>query len=358
MTGWHFKSRPMITILFYPRKTERSADIGQFRKRSLPRRVLLTIFLLPLAVFSLASNAVAGGRRSVEWMQLSPASSPPPRSYLAMAYDAISARVIMFGGVNGTGYLNDTWSFDGSTWTKIGGSEAPSRRANAQMAYDSIRGKIVLFGGYNGSSYLGDTWIWNGATSQWTKANPIQSPTAVTGPMVFTLPGGAVGLFGGFDGRFYQAGFWRWNGSNWIRLTPAMVPYSRASAAVALNPLEKEVVLFGGLADINPVNTWTYQGSNWTMESPPVQPLWVYSASAAYDSVLNAIILFGGGSGGVDQNTTWAWIRSDWRQLRTMQSPPAREGAGMAYDAAIGRIVLFGGQDNVSYLNDTWEFNP
>ena len=62
-----------------------------------------------------ASIAAADRPALVGWIQLSPTNSPPARSYLAMAYDAVSGKIIMFGGYDGNGYLNDTWEFDGVT---------------------------------------------------------------------------------------------------------------------------------------------------------------------------------------------------------------------------------------------------
>ena len=64
-----------------------------------------------------------------------------------MTYDPASGKVIMFGGDNGTTYLNDTWSFDGTTWTQIATQSAPPARTAAQMTYDSVTQKVVLFGG-------------------------------------------------------------------------------------------------------------------------------------------------------------------------------------------------------------------
>jgi Galactose oxidase, central domain len=277
-----------------------------------------------------------------------------------MTYDPASGKIIMFGGVDNTGYLNDTWTFDGATWTEVTTQTSPPPRASAQMAYDHVTGKVVLFGGYNGTSYLGDTWLWDGATSQWTQAAPVHQPTPVTGPMLFPDPRGAVDLFGGFDGRFYQLVMWRWINSDWKRLFPPTVPFARAAAAVGSNPNIDQVVLFGGLGDVNPNNTWTYNGTNWSLRSPATQPLLVYAASAAFDPNINAVIVFGGGSGGVDQNTTWQWVApaGNWRHVVTGQSPRAREGAGMAYLPALGHVVVFGGQSSGTLLNDTWKFVP
>ena len=294
-----------------------------------------------------------------DWVELSPNDSPPARSYLAMTYDPVSGKTIVFGGFDGMGYLSDTWSFDGTSWTQIASQSVPPARAAAQMTYDSVAQKVVLFGGYNGTDYLGDTWLWDGSTLQWTQATPAHHPPAVTGPMLFPDPNGRADLFGGFDGHFYQLTMWQWNGSDWTQLSPPTVPFARASAAVATNTSTGQVVMFGGLADVNPNNTWTYDGVTWTEQSPAVQPPLVYAASAAFDPGLQGVVLFGGGSGGEDQNTTWLWdqVGATWTHLSTPQSPPAREGAGMTYDATLHHVILFGGQNNNVYLNDTWQLN-
>ena len=73
---------------------------------------------------------------AVTWSALTPAKVPGPRSYVAMAYDAASTKIVLFGGYNGTAYLNETWLFDGNTWSRVRTPVAPPARANAQMIYD------------------------------------------------------------------------------------------------------------------------------------------------------------------------------------------------------------------------------
>jgi hypothetical protein len=317
--------------------------------------VVLICYCISIAF---ASSAEAADFSVPDWIALSPANSPPARSYFAMTYDPVSGKVIMFGGFDGNDYLNDTWSFDGTSWTQIATQSAPPARTATQMTYDSVIQKVVLFGGYDGTNYLADTWLWDGSTLQWTQATPEHQPPAVNSPMLFPEPNGGADLFGGFDGQFYQLTMWQWNGSDWMQLFPPTVPSARASAAVATNTSTGQVVMFGGLADVNPNNTWTYDGTTWALQSPSVQPLLVYGASAAFDPGQQGVVLFGGGSGGVDQNTTWLWdqVAATWIHVSTEHSPQAREGAGMAYDAALDRVILFGGQDNNGSFNDTWEF--
>ena len=115
---------------------------------------------------------------------------------------------------------------------------------------------------------------------------------------------------------------------------PNTLPFARSSSAVGVDNVSKQIVLYGGLADVNPLNTWTYDGTTWTLESPAMQPLTVYAASAAFEPNLNSVVLFGGGDGGVDQNRTWSWTGSNWVRVISLPFTPAREGAGMAYDKA------------------------
>ena len=96
-------------------------------------------------VLLVASNA-AIAQSTPTWTQLSPTNSPPARSYVAMTYDPVSGKIIMFGGFDGRRHLNDTWAFDGTTWTHLR-TRGPLARAAAQMAYDAVTQKVVLFGG-------------------------------------------------------------------------------------------------------------------------------------------------------------------------------------------------------------------
>src|SRR5205823_3848227 len=112
------------------------------------------------SAMAFGSNAAVAGPRAF-WVELSPANSPPARSYLAMTYDAASRKVIVFGGFDGTTYLNDTWTFDGISWTQVAVSPSPPVRANAQMAYDSVTHKVVLFsGGCDELFYPPSSFVW------------------------------------------------------------------------------------------------------------------------------------------------------------------------------------------------------
>jgi hypothetical protein len=53
----------------------------------------------------------------------------------------------------------------GPAWLPPTTALAPHDRAGHALAYDAAHGTVVLFGGF-GSGYLGDTWVWNGTKWQ------------------------------------------------------------------------------------------------------------------------------------------------------------------------------------------------
>ena len=61
-----------------------------------------------------------------------------------------------------------------SNWTRI--TCSPDGRQGAAMAYDTASGNALLFGGYNGTGYMNDTWSFNSSTGKWTKLAPTVSP--------------------------------------------------------------------------------------------------------------------------------------------------------------------------------------
>ena len=102
----------------------------------------------------------------VNWIEKHPAISPPPTSGHALAYDSVSARVILFGGYdNGAFSRNDTWSWQGTTWTHVFPSTSPPPNTDYAMVYDEARREVVLFGGgsFPGADFdnYHDTWVFN-----------------------------------------------------------------------------------------------------------------------------------------------------------------------------------------------------
>jgi hypothetical protein len=107
----------------------------------------------------------------VNWTERFPATSPPPTGGHALAYSAIRAQVIMFGGYdNGAFSRNDTWSWNGTDWAQLIPATSPPARTNHAMVYDSTLREIVLFGGGSlpgaDSGNFNDTWVFEDPLSR------------------------------------------------------------------------------------------------------------------------------------------------------------------------------------------------
>jgi hypothetical protein len=171
-----------------------------------------------------------------DWRQLQPAVSPPARKDHAMVYDSATRRIVLFGGATGTwpiqNPLNDTWEWDGTSWTRRNPTTSPSARSSHAMAYDAVSQQIVLFGGNTGGyGYLRDTWAWNG--SNWSQNQATTGPASRSShAMVWDVARQRVVLFGGVFAvndfpRVYWTYYndtWEWTGRSWNNRSVATNP--------------------------------------------------------------------------------------------------------------------------------------
>ena len=261
-----------------------------------------------LHIETVASHGNVGlsgnGGLALDWTKQTPAAHPVGRDSASMAYDAATGNTVLFGGSCDAGgrafYSHATWTWDGSAWTKEAPAAHPSARYGAAMAYDAATRTIVLFGGDGSHAFLRGTttWTWDG--SAWTKHTPATHPPAGDGAsMAYDAATGNIVRYNGDT--------WTWDGSAWTKQTPATSPSpGRYGAAMAYDAATGNMVLFGGyLAPVAYRDTWTWDGSTWTKQTPATSPPARGFASMAYDAARRDIVLFGGFGTGHLLNDTW-----------------------------------------------------
>ena len=104
-------------------------------------------------------------------------------------------------------------------------------------------------------------------------------------------------------------------------------------------------------------NTWTdLQAKNY-----PGTCRTVAWAAMCYDPLNDQILLFGGGlatnpAGGAP---TWLYDCAEniWRRPKLKAEPPLRCNSPIVYDPATQSMIMFGGYDQAAALNDTWAFD-
>ncbi|MBC7771776.1 MAG: immunoglobulin domain-containing protein [Pyrinomonadaceae bacterium] len=115
------------------------------------------------------------------------ATGPSARQDFAMTYDPTAHKVVVFGGNGGAGRLGDTWEYDVATqtWAEFTPANAPSPRAAASMAYFPEVGAIFMFGGFDGTNFMNDTWRYDCATHTWRPVVGVLSPPQLQGYAVY-----------------------------------------------------------------------------------------------------------------------------------------------------------------------------
>lgn len=209
------------------------------------------------------------------WTQKFPLHSPPARAFSAMAFDAASGVVVLFGGaspgLDGTTVtLDDTWTWNGTDWTQLVVSTSPSPRLWSAMAYDAAHGQVVMYGG-TGSDYsaLGDTWIFQG--SQYTAL--VQQPINPDGTSVFKANRGVIPL------KFTLKNC----GVQTCTLPPAAIVVNRLSAEGGSSVVNEGEYIQNADA-----------GSNFRIDQPNCQYVYNLAASALGAGTYRVDIVIGG----------------------------------------------------------------
>jgi hypothetical protein len=276
-------------------------------------------------------------------------SQPLPRKHHAVAYDARSERVVLYGGATNEGQtLDDLWSWDGRQWTLLGRS-VPSA---GHLLFTDEDGTLVLAGGT-----LGITAPWDSGAWQIVMREPRRSGAAGTQD----VPRGRFVMHGGSPAPGEILGDTLEFDRNTWRRVAISGPLARMSGSMAFDSARAISVLFGGGAN-NPVQTfddlWEWDGVRWRQpEITSERPAGRSSAGMAYDSARREVVLFGGFDGERQSLAdTWLWNGSSWRRAE-VDGPSARHETYMAFDAARGVVVLFGGDSGAALLGDTWEWD-
>lgn len=316
----------------------------------------------PPPIQGLGSPAVAPPPK---WISVTNPNDTPTDSFGgAMAFDPTDNQTVYFGGC--AEYLcfeNQTWVFAHGTWTNVTNPhDAPPASWYPAMDYDANMGGVLLFGGENNlGSFQDTTWFYHGGV--WTNVTWVSTtnpPTLLAPTMAFDPApeeNGSV-LFGGVNGATDadSSETWIWEGwSGWVELSPSFSPPGTAYAAMAYDPADQEVVLYGaGQAD----STWElYSGQWWDVAPPGSTPAYRSSAQMVWDPELSVLVLFGGAYYPNEYAETWTFNGVRWSELSEPVAPPARDSAGFALDPTGHVPILFGGENFTTYaFNDTWVF--
>ena len=181
-------------------------------------------------------------------------------------------------------YKNDPWIYDVdcNTWTSMNPITAPPVRYRHAMVYDSENKVVVLFGGYAYGFMLNDTWIYNVTNNTWVNMKPSNAPSPrYNHAMAYDPINKVVVLYGGSSNGgetwTYSVNNNKWTNKN----PPPPTPGTKSSHDMVYDPVKKEVVL------IHSTSMWAYSvsGNVWTSRNPSNAPDLDYDDEAVYDNL-------------------------------------------------------------------------
>ncbi|MFQ5820207.1 MAG: Kelch repeat-containing protein [Candidatus Heimdallarchaeota archaeon] len=200
------------------------------------------------------------------WTNLSPATTPPARAMPRMAYDAESDRIILFGGMIWNAFpFNDTWAYDfnSNTWTNMNPPTMPVGRRQHAMAYDAESDRVILFGGNDENTDRPpteqgnhqDTWAYDYNSNTWTNMDPTEKPFPRICPaMAYNAEVDRFILFGGM--RNPQVGdtsedddTWAYdfNTNTWMAMNSVNHPSRLEDPTMAYDAESNRIILYGGI---------------------------------------------------------------------------------------------------------------
>jgi hypothetical protein len=283
--------------------------------------------------------------------------------------------LVVFGGYNGT-YLGDVWRMGldcPRQWEQLSFAGAtPSARTTPCAAYDSHRRRVLVFGGFDGTNYLNDVWALSlDGTPTWMPLSPAGvAPSARTAACAVYDPiGDRFVVFGGATGSGYRNDAWALSLDGdglWQQLTPTGTPPSgRQYAGAAWDAARSRMLIFGGYTGTSLAgDSWALSLSGpsaWSLVAPNNSgPVARTAAGTAYDPTPpDRLIVFGGSTVQGSKNDVWALALGNgaWSPLTPGGTKPApRWGPGLVYDQANDRWLAYGGY-GAQYLTDTWRLH-
>jgi endo-1,4-beta-xylanase len=226
------------------------------------------------------------------WVEIAPAGGVKPtgRYSPAIAFDSVRNVAVLFGGNTDAGFNSENWEYNGatSTWVQISptGGTKPSARYYSVMAYDSSKQRCVLFGGLDATARVGDTWEFNSATSTWVEITPLGgvSPTGRSEhSMVFDGVRNKCIMFAGQDGAIgvehvvadtweYDAATVTWQLVNVGEDPGNTNPSARVAFGMTYDPSRQIVLLFGGYTGSMNDETWIYDTTTGLWDQYEINP--------------------------------------------------------------------------------------
>ena len=287
------------------------------------------------------------------WMATTTANAPLGREFHTAVWTG--SEMIVWGGVNITGYLNTGGRYDPGTnsWTAIGTTGAPNARGYHTAVWTGS--EMIVWGGEGLGPVLNTGGKYNPGTDSWTDTTVTNAPASRRyHTAVWT--GSEMIVWGGTDGSNYLNTGGRYDPGTDSWTATAGVRIGRQDHTAVWTG--SEMIVWGGKG-IRPVlNTggrYNPSTDSWTNTIVTNAP-----ASRRYHTAVwtgNEMIVWGGmGSAVFNTGGRYDPGTDSWIATTTTSAPTARY-----YQTAVwtgSEMIVWGGSAGTSVLNTGGRYNP
>lgn len=270
------------------------------------------------------------------WLAFTPSATPGPRAYAAAAYAAARGRVVLFSGRN---QAADTWEWDGSNWA-LRATAGPSARFAHTMAA-AANGRVLMLGGVDGTGYAaGHLHEWDGTTWRTLVNNAVTPRTlmaAAARPTGLTNPAQAFFVAGVGSNSADLGDAYRYV-TTWDAIGAVSGPPGGPDASATVDPSFAVPAVFSGSAS----SFFLRRNGAWSGLSSLSVPVRV-GASVAHDPVRNLYLVYGGANplGYPLLDDLWGNDGNIFYGLGT--GPVGIRDHGFAWHPLLQRVLLAGG---------------
>ena len=204
---------------------------------------------------------------------------PGPHGKSASAMVSIGDRIVLYGG-GPEDVSGDTWTFDGSKWTEHA-IPGPAARNLTGMA--ALGDRAVLFGGQLADSckgtqacpaFMNDTWSFDGTS--WTQLSPATAPSGRCFFTIASVDRDELVVYGGRDIHSEINDTWTFDGATWKQVAvSAPTGASGIANAAAGAMLGERAIFFGGAQSVPQGDTFAFGNDKWSLvdlTAHPVRP--------------------------------------------------------------------------------------
>jgi hypothetical protein len=256
------------------------------------------------------------------------------------------------------GMTSYSWAGSVMQLTPVG----PSPRYLAAAAFDRAHDDFVLFGGQTRTGTSGETWILDKVIDQhqarqfkWRQVKPVHSPLPRRGAaMAWDPRDHLVLMYGGLIPDAAEgteaSDTWAWDGVDWSQLADGSTAPGPRDAPDMVTAGDR-VLLFGGhVANVRYYgDAWSWDGKRWVRADADPTPPGRGHAAAIWDPTAAALFIFGGsgarpdagpGNLGTPLSDVWELKGRAWTQLPA--GPPPIGLAAASRNPTSGAIVVSG----------------